>query len=125
VPLIQAGGSEGKKSKSPRKRETRRVRPFHPLEIACRLEVNHYVRMFKMAAWTTSSNSKSMRLTGPVRQRVGEESESGDRVRTGVSRVIDDGQQVVVLFSVVNPTTHAVLLMTPQIQLSGRTVSGS
>jgi hypothetical protein len=37
-------------------------------------------------------------------QRVGEETESGDRVRAGVSRVIDGGQQVVVLFSVVNPT---------------------
>src|SRR5229473_6252231 len=35
-------------------------------------------------------------------QRVGEETESGDRVRAGVSRVIDGGQQAVVLFSVVN-----------------------
>jgi hypothetical protein len=57
-------------------------------------------------------------------QRVGEETESGDRVRAGVSRVIDGGQQVVVLFSVVNPTKHAILLMPPQIQLGGRTTSG-
>lgn len=57
-------------------------------------------------------------------QRVGEETESGDRVRTGVSRVIDGGQQVVVLFSVVNPTKHAILLMPPQLQLAGRTTSG-
>src|SRR5579859_4494970 len=57
-------------------------------------------------------------------QRVGEESESGDRVRAGVSRVIDGGQQVVVLFSVINPTKHAVLLMPPQVQLGGRTTSG-
>jgi hypothetical protein len=57
-------------------------------------------------------------------QRVGEEKESGDRVRAGVSRVIDGGQQVVVSFSVVNPTKQAILLMPPQVQLAGRTVSG-
>jgi len=57
-------------------------------------------------------------------QRVGEETESGDRVRAGVSRVIDGGQRVVVLFSVVNPTRHAILLMPPQVQLGGRTTSG-
>jgi hypothetical protein len=57
-------------------------------------------------------------------QRVGEETESGDRVRAGVSRVIDGGQQVVVLFSVVNPAKHAILLMPPQVQLGGRTTSG-
>jgi len=57
-------------------------------------------------------------------QRVGEETESGDRVRAGVSHVIDGGQQVVVLFSVVNPTKHAILLMPPQVQLGGRTTSG-
>jgi hypothetical protein len=57
-------------------------------------------------------------------QRVGEETESGDRVRAGVSRVIDGGQRVVVLFSVVNPTQHAILLMPPQVQLGGRTTSG-
>jgi hypothetical protein len=53
-----------------------------------------------------------------------EESEGGDRVRTGVSRVIDGGQQVFVLFSAVNPTGHAILLMPPQVQLGGRTTSG-
>jgi len=57
-------------------------------------------------------------------QRVGEETESGDRVRAGVSRVIDGGERVVVLFSVVNPTHHAILLMAPQVQLGGRTTSG-
>ncbi|MHB8500915.1 MAG: hypothetical protein ACYDHE_08225 [Candidatus Acidiferrales bacterium] len=56
-------------------------------------------------------------------QRVGAETESGDRVRAGVSRVIDGGQQVVVLFSVINPTKHAILLMPPQLQLGGRTTS--
>jgi hypothetical protein len=53
-----------------------------------------------------------------------EESGGGDRVRTGVSRVIDGGQQVFVLFSAVNPTGHAILLMPPQVQLGGRTTSG-
>jgi hypothetical protein len=53
-----------------------------------------------------------------------EESISGDRVRAGVSRVIDGGQQVIVLFSVVNPMKHAILLMPPQVQLGGTTTSG-
>jgi hypothetical protein len=57
-------------------------------------------------------------------QRITEESASGDRVRAGVSRVIDGGQQVIVLFSVMNPTKHAILLMPPQVQLSGSITSG-
>ncbi|HXR17329.1 MAG TPA: hypothetical protein VN777_14140 [Terriglobales bacterium] len=57
-------------------------------------------------------------------EHIGEESTSGDRVRAGVSRVIDGGEQVIVLFSVVNPTKHAILLMPPQVQLGGRTTSG-
>lgn len=57
-------------------------------------------------------------------EHITEESLSVDRVRAGVSRVIDGGQQVIVLFSVVNPTKHAILLMPPQVQLGGRTTSG-
>ena len=57
-------------------------------------------------------------------EHVSEEFIGGDRVRAGVSRVIDGGQQVVVLFSVVNPTKHAILLMPPQVQLGGKTTSG-
>lgn len=52
------------------------------------------------------------------------ENPSGDHVRAGVSEVIDGGQQVVVLFSVVNPTEHNILLMPPQVQLGGKTKSG-
>src|SRR5207302_3122509 len=57
-------------------------------------------------------------------EHITEESLSGDRVHAGVSRVIDSGQQVIVLFSVVNPTKHAILLMPPQVQLGGRTTTG-
>jgi len=57
-------------------------------------------------------------------EHFGEDSTSGDRVRAGVSRVIDGGEQVIVLFSVLNPTKHAILLMPPQVQLGGRTKSG-
>ena len=38
-----------------------------------------------------------------------------------MSEVIDGGEQVIVLFSAVNPTTHAILLMPPQVQLGGKT----
>lgn len=49
-----------------------------------------------------------------------EDLEQGDWVRTGVSRVIDRGQEVIVLFSVVNSSKRAILLMPPQVQLGGR-----
>jgi hypothetical protein len=52
------------------------------------------------------------------------ENSTGDPIRTGVSEVIDGGQDVMVLFSVVNPTKHAILLMPPQVQLAGRKRSG-
>ena len=45
-------------------------------------------------------------------------------VKTGVSEVIDQGSQVVVLFSAVNVQDHAVELMPPQIQLGGVKKSG-
>jgi hypothetical protein len=57
-------------------------------------------------------------------EHIEEESVKGDRVRAGVSRVIDGGQQVIVLFSVVNPTKHAILLMPPQVQLGGTKTTG-
>lgn len=57
-------------------------------------------------------------------EHVDGEDGSGERVRTGVSEVIDGGQQVIVLFSVVNPTKRRILLMPPQIQLGGKTKTG-
>src|SRR5271169_3228467 len=48
----------------------------------------------------------------------------GDRLRAGISEVLDGGQQVIVLFSVVNTSKHAILLMPPQIQLGGKDKSG-
>ena len=48
----------------------------------------------------------------------------GDRLRAGVSEVLDGGQQVIVLFSVVNTSKHAILLMPPQVQLGGHERSG-
>jgi hypothetical protein len=46
-------------------------------------------------------------------------------VKTGVSEVIDQGSEVVVLFSVMNVQDHAVELMPPQIQLGGMKKSGT
>ena len=45
-------------------------------------------------------------------------------VKTGVSEVIDQGSEVVVLFSAVNVQDHAVELMPPQLQLGGMKKSG-
>jgi hypothetical protein len=44
----------------------------------------------------------------------------GDRLRAGISEVLDGGQQVIVLFSVVNTSKHPILLMPPQVQLGGQ-----
>ncbi|MHB8656187.1 MAG: hypothetical protein ACYDA9_20210 [Terriglobia bacterium] len=57
-------------------------------------------------------------------EHVAIENSSGDRVRAGVSAVVDGGQQVIALFSVVNPTDHNILLMPPQVQLGGKIKSG-
>lgn len=48
----------------------------------------------------------------------------GARLRAGISEVLDGGQEVIVLFSVVNAGKNPILLMPPQIQLGGRNRSG-
>jgi len=45
---------------------------------------------------------------------------TGQRVKAGVSEVLDQGSEVVVLFSVVNPSSHAIEIMPPQVQLGGK-----
>jgi Flp pilus assembly secretin CpaC len=57
-------------------------------------------------------------------ERIEGENTKGDRLRAGISEVLDGGQQVVVLFSVVNTSKHAILLMPPQIQLGGKSKTG-
>jgi hypothetical protein len=57
-------------------------------------------------------------------QRFEGEDVKGDRLRVGVSEVLDGGDQVTVLFSVVNTSKHAILLMTPQVQLGGKNRTG-
>src|SRR6266496_1010759 len=57
-------------------------------------------------------------------ERIETEAITGDRLRVGVSEVIDGGQQVIVLFSVVNTSRHAILLIPPQVQLGGKIKSG-
>jgi hypothetical protein len=46
-------------------------------------------------------------------------------LKAGVSEVIDQGKEVVVLFSVVNVQNHAVELMPPQVQLGGMVKKGA
>jgi hypothetical protein len=45
---------------------------------------------------------------------------AGKRVMAGVSDVIDNGSQVIVLFSVFNPAGHAIEILPPQVQLGGK-----
>jgi hypothetical protein len=46
-------------------------------------------------------------------------------LKAGVSEVIDQGKQVVVLFSALNVQDHAVELMPPQVQLAGKVKRGA
>jgi hypothetical protein len=46
--------------------------------------------------------------------------EAGPRIRAGVSEVLDEGNEVVVLFSAVNPSSHAIEILPPQVQLGGK-----
>ena len=48
------------------------------------------------------------------------ELEVGQRIRAGVSEVLDEGSEVVVLFSAVNPSNHAIEILPPQVQLGGK-----
>jgi hypothetical protein len=48
------------------------------------------------------------------------EPESGPRIEAGVSEVLDEGNQVAVLFSVFNPSSHAIEVLPPQVQLGGK-----
>ena len=57
-------------------------------------------------------------------ERMEGENVKGDRLRAGISEVIDGGQEVIVLFSVVNTSRHAILLMPPQVQLGGKNKTG-
>src|SRR5262245_52658750 len=57
-------------------------------------------------------------------QRIKGENVKGDRLRVGVSEILDGGDQVTVLFSVVNTSRHAILLMPPQVQLGGKSRTG-
>ena len=125
VPLVQAAGVESEAGK----------RPAKPADGA-RADFSAVGDPLSGRGGSTSEEIRTDTLeqlleqqeTAPLPilygQRVGEQSENGDRVRAGVSRVVDGGQHVVVLFSVVNPTRHAILLMPPQVQLGGRTTSG-
>jgi hypothetical protein len=57
-------------------------------------------------------------------QKPGISAPGKELVKTGISEVIDQGSEVVVLFSAVNVQDHAVELMPPQIQLGGKKKSG-
>jgi hypothetical protein len=48
------------------------------------------------------------------------ELEAGPRVKAGVSEVLDEGTQVAVLFSVLNPSAHAIEILPPQVHLGGK-----
>ena len=70
------------------------------------------------------TQQESAQLPTLYGERVTSEKSTGNPVRVGVSRVVDGGQQVIALFSVVNPTAHNILLMPPQVQLGGKIKSG-
>ena len=67
---------------------------------------------------------KNAPLPAMYGERIKGETIKVDRLHVGISEVIDGGQQVIVLFSVVNMSKHAILLMPPQVQLGGKAKTG-
>lgn len=67
---------------------------------------------------------KNARLPTLYGEHIEGENVKGDRLRAGVSEVLDGGDHVTVLFSVVNTSKHAILLMPPQVQLGGKNKTG-
>lgn len=69
---------------------------------------------------------RQQRASLPVQygMRVPTEDAKGDRVRVGVSEVLDQGRTVIVLFSAVNPQDRAIEILPPQIQLAGKVRRG-
>lgn len=57
-------------------------------------------------------------------QQIESEEPRKDHLGAGISQVIDGGQQVLVLFSVVNTSKRPILLMPPQVQLGGKEKTG-
>jgi hypothetical protein len=57
-------------------------------------------------------------------ERIEGENVKGDRLRVGISEILDGGDQVTALFSVVNTGKQAILLMPPQVQLGGKSRTG-
>lgn len=45
-------------------------------------------------------------------------------MKAGVSEVVDQGRQVLVLFSVINPQDKAIAILPPQVQLAGKVKKG-
>jgi hypothetical protein len=58
-------------------------------------------------------------------ERPGIAPSANEILKAGVSEVIDQGKQVIVLFSVVSMQDHAVELMPPQVQLAGKVKKGA
>jgi hypothetical protein len=73
---------------------------------------------------TLLEHQKQARLPVLYGERPHGDEVKGNRLRAGISEVLDGGQQVIVLFSVVNTSKRAILLMPPQVQLGGQEKSG-
>src|SRR5258708_26943589 len=58
-------------------------------------------------------------------ERMEGENVKGDRLRAGISEVIDGGQEGIVLFSAVNTSKNGQFLMPPQVQLGGKNKPGN
>jgi len=67
---------------------------------------------------------KRARLSMIYGERPAAPVDKGDLVKAGVSEVLDQDREVVVLFSVVNPQSKAIELLPPQIQLAGKVEKG-
>lgn len=95
------------------------VTPLRDLVKTASLETKNPGRVSGPALDKLLARQKEAPLPALYGQRPGQ-IESGPRVKAGVSEVLDEGTEVVVLFSVLNPARHAIEILPPQVQLGGK-----
>jgi hypothetical protein len=103
------------------------VAPVPPLRTAAALALEPITRPANNSTTTLDDlleRQRKARLPELYSRKPGIPDPGKERIKTGVSEVIDQGREVVVLFSVVNPQQHSIELMPPQIQLGGKIRSG-
>lgn len=87
-----------------------------PLAMRTRARTNEIDRLLERQQRSPLPKLFGSRTEGPENK--------GERVRAGVAEVVENGDEVIVLFSVVNPQRRSIEVLAPQVQLAGAVRKG-